>query len=407
MTRSGPALVTPGATWSWPALLHRAQSLPPARLRVVVDDDVPAAVTALLAAMLGRGPVCLLSHRWPAARRQDAAALVAGAPWPEGAATVLFTSGSTGAPKAIVHTVENHLHAAAGACARVPFGPGHRWLLSLPLSHIGGAGIVMRALVGGGTLAAPGPGRSWLDGVRAARPTHLSLVAAQLRTLLDEGWPVPGPVLVGGGPVPGALLDEAAAQGLDARPTWGMTETCAQVCTGWAGDVVGAGPPLPGREVRVRGGRLMVRGPMLAPVRVGPDGAEAVADAQGWFDTGDLGHIDAQGRVHITGRADARFVSGGENISPEEVERVLLQRVARACVVDVPDVRWGARPVAFVSPYVPREAWTARFAEQLPRYMWPDEVWPFPDGQDSLKPDRRALRTWAVRAREEAQRVSA
>ena len=118
----------------------------------------------------------------------------------------------------------------------------------------------------------------------------------------------------------------------------------------------------------------------------------------GWLPTGDLGRLDAQGRLHVQGRADRQFVSGGENIQPEEIEAALerLDDIERAVVVPVPDEEYGQRPVAFVQSTtgtVPDD-WRTALAAVLPRFKLPDAVHELPDAavQDRMKVDRELLR---------------
>jgi O-succinylbenzoic acid--CoA ligase len=141
-------------------------------------------------------------------------------------------------------------------------------------------------------------------------------------------------VLLGGGPIPTALLERAAAAGVPVAPSYGMTETCSQLATfGW---------PLPGGTVRVSGdGEVLVGGPMVSAGALAPDGL---------LHTGDLGRFDGRGRLVITGRKADTIVTGGENVAPVEVEDVLLSHpaVADAAVHGREDTEWGEAVVASV-----------------------------------------------------------
>jgi O-succinylbenzoic acid--CoA ligase len=157
-------------------------------------------------------------------------------------------------------------------------------------------------------------------------------------------------VLVGGGPADPELLRRALAAGIPALQTYGMTETCSQVCTvaprDAERDLGTAGRPLRGAEVAIgTDGRIQVRGPMVSGGYLG----EAPRD-DAWFVTGDLGEIDPAGRLVVFGRADAVIVTGGENVSPMEVERVLrrIPGVVDVRVFGEPDPEWGQRVVAEV-----------------------------------------------------------
>ena len=201
--------------------------------------------------------------------------------------------------------------------------------------------------------------------VLAGEVTHLAVVPVMLRRLLARlgGRRAPPSlrcVLVGGAAASRALLDEAWAAGLPLATTWGMTETASQVATAppaLARRRPGtAGRPLRGIDVRAHPaatGTLQVRGPTLASTVVRGPGAppEPLAtDERGWYSTRDLGRIDSDGLVWIEGRADAIIVSGGLNVSPAEVERVIeaLPGVREAVVFGVPDEEWGEVVAAVV-----------------------------------------------------------
>jgi O-succinylbenzoic acid--CoA ligase len=170
----------------------------------------------------------------------------------------------------------------------------------------------------------------------ARRITLVSLVPTMLARLLDAGLQCPPTlrwVLLGGGPIPPGLLARAGSSGVPVAPTYGMTEACSQIAT--------FGLPLTGVELRFEDGEIAVRGPVVAPGSVDPDG---------WLRTGDLGELDERGRLVIAGRRSDTIVSGGENISPTEIENVLLEHpaVADAGVFARPDPEWGEAVVASV-----------------------------------------------------------
>jgi o-succinylbenzoate---CoA ligase len=257
----------------------------------------------------------------------------------EGVRTVIFTSGTTGEPKPVGLTADNHAASALGSAWVLGVDPGERWLCCLPLWHVGGHNILVRSAVYGTTAVLH-------DGFDAERVRHelesgsvtlVSLVATMLRRLIDAGlrsWPGLRAALMGGGPIPADLLDWASERGFPLLPTYGMTETCSQIVTGTQ--------RLPGVELHIGdGGEILVRGPMVAP--------GAVAD-DGWLHTRDRGRIDADGVLHVEGRLDDVIVTGGENVAALEVEEALLAHpaVADAAVVGRPDPEWGSAVTAFV-----------------------------------------------------------
>jgi o-succinylbenzoate---CoA ligase len=181
----------------------------------------------------------------------------------------------------------------------------------------------------------------------------VSLVPAVLDALLAEepDWVAPAhlrAVLLGGAATSPRLVARARARGLVVLTTYGLTETSSQVATLAPGEepvvsrgIVTSGRALPGVELR-RGpdGRLWVRGPMLFSGYVGAPGA---LDRDGFFVTDDLGHLDAKGRLFVTGRLGHRIVTGGENVDPAVVEAALLacNGVEQAIVFGTPDERFG------------------------------------------------------------------
>ena len=310
---------------------------------------------------------------------------------------VLATSGSSGTPRLIDLSLEA-LRASAELGARViPFGPGDTWHASLAPSHVGGVMILMRArFLGGSVRFAPQP-RAWrdLDGC-----THVSLVATQLARLLEDPAPVPRSltaVMLGGGPSAQTLHEAAIARGVPLYSSYGMTETCSQVATGRRapGDAATlAGPPLPEISIAIdpATSEILVDGPTLARGEFIDGTLVPLARP---LHTRDAGSIDDRGRLHVLGRLDSMFISGGKNIHPESIERAVgtLAGVRSCCVIGVPDATWGARPVAFVD-LAGESARDIRSAlrDVLPPHEIPDAVYAMPaDEAASAKPSRARL----------------
>ncbi|MFB6279165.1 MAG: o-succinylbenzoate--CoA ligase [Salinibacter sp.] len=449
------ALWTPARRWTY-AELDAAVAATAARLRDRGDDPGEAValrlrrgadVVLLLWALWRTGRVAVpLSTRWPPAkvratvRRRGIGRLVTregallgaetgaeavspdqivrreggdGIPNPgeqpiQRRATLVYTSGSTGTPKGVLHSWANHLYSAKGSNANLPLRPGDRWLLSLPLYHVGGLAILVRCALAGAAVAVPGADASLSASLEATGATHLSLVATQLRRLLEAREALPPRVrgvLLGGGPLPDALLRRGSARGWPLHTSYGSTEMASQITTTPPGAPLDAlrtaGRRLPHRRVRIdETGEILVSG---RPLCVGVFEDDGLRDprANGWFRTGDLGRIDAQGRLHVEGRTDRQFVSGGENIQPEEIETALerVEGIDRAVVVPVPDAEYGRRPVAFVRAQTEGSPgdWRASLAATLPRFKHPDAVYELPATavEGSMKVDRDLLREWA------------
>jgi O-succinylbenzoic acid--CoA ligase len=261
--------------------------------------------------------------------------------------------------------------------------PGERWLCCLPVTHVAGLQVLVRSLVGGTepVLAE----RADAETVAASGCAHVSLVPTQLQRLLgagiDRSTPTPWPpwlagfssVLLGGAAAPAGLLAAARAAGVPVRTTYGMTETC--------GGCVYDGVPLDGVRVEIRDdqeaqGRIWIGGPVLF------SGYRGQPSPPGdWFRTGDLGRLDASGRLTVRGRADDVINTGGHKVVPGEVAAALQDcpGVRDVAVVGQPDPEWGERVVAVVAPADPAdppalELLRLHVRGRLPRYAAPSRV---------------------------------
>lgn len=322
-------------------------------------------------------------------------------------ATIVFTSGSTGTPKAAVLTVAHHMHNARASRRNLPLESGDRWLLSLPLYHVSGLAVVFRGLEAGAAVSFPSPDEALAASFERLKVTHVSLVPTQLQRLMSEPSAAPRlarlkAILLGGSAIPSGLIDEALRRRLPIRTTYGLTEAASQVATatekelaeGLKGPVT---PLIPGSVRLDDSGQILLKGPTLFLGYLEGDAIVRPEVEDGWFPTGDLGCLDAQGRLFVTGRKDLMFISGGENIQPEEIERALcrLEGVLEAVVAPVDDPEYGARPVAFVrcgdgrSPDA--EALRKALRETLPGYKIPVAFydWPADALQDGVKIPRR------------------
>lgn len=255
-------------------------------------------------------------------------------------AVVVHTSGTTSAPRPVPLTYGNWLWSAIGSAAALGHPADERWLCTLPLSHVGGLSILVRSVIAATTAVV----RPRFDAAAVAAelaapggPTIVSLVPTTLSRVLDAGLRDPPAlrwVLLGGAPIPRALLDRAAAAGVAVASTYGLTEACSQVAT--------AGTPLFCTRVRLSAeGEILVSGPTVA-------GSTATTRPE--LATGDLGRWDDDGRLVLVGRAAETIITGGENVAPAEVEAVLEAHpaVREAGVYGRPDAEWGEAVVAAV-----------------------------------------------------------
>ena len=365
-----------------PAILPLDPALPPGRLARLIETLAPSAIQTLEGTQR-ISPPASLSRPGPGAGAD--------------AAVVIATSGSTGEPKGVELTAAALRASAAASLARIGAGPGQQWLCCLPTSHVSGIGVLVRSLLAGADPVVSGR----LDGgvIEASGCSHVSLVPAQLRRLLDAGAPVSafGTILLGGAAPPPGLVAEAAAAGARVVTTYGMSETC--------GGCVYDGVPLDGVSVNFdTSGRIRIAGPVLfSGYRLRPE-LTAAALSVGWFRTSDLGFRDESGLLRVRGRADDMINTGGEKVVPGEIEAVLgtMQAVRDVVIIGMPDRQWGELVTAFVVPADPAAApgldeVRAHVRERLPACAAPRQLFVLsavpllPSG----KPDRTALRELA------------
>lgn len=327
----------------------------------------------------------------------------------------VLTSGTTGSPKAARLSRRAFLAAADASALHLGWHPDDRWLLSLPFAHVGGLSVLIRCLVARRTVVVDGS-RSTHDQLATVHRhavSLLSLVPTQLARWLElETITLPPSVraiLVGGARAPAELMKRARARGIPALRTYGLTEACSQVATeplplARSASVVEGfvGRVLAGLEVDTgESGMIRVRGATLLSGYV--DQTEPATTADGWFATSDRARLDDAG-LHVFGRLDHVFISGGENVFPEAVEAVLATHpsVIAACVIGLPDPRWGQRGVALVTLRAPAspdelEAWAAAHLaphERPMRWCIVDRLPSLPTG----KLDRQAAAELARRS---------
>lgn len=329
-------------------------------------------------------------------------------------ASILFTSGSGSRPRGVLHTIGNHYYSALGALDHIPFEQTDRWLMSLPMYHISGFSLIMRSLIKGGMIVFPEPGQFVLDSLVSGQITHISLVPAQLSQWLQNPDAVKAlrqckSVLLGGAAASESLIKKALGRDIPLSTTYGSTEAASQVTTSMpqmlTHNPAVSGKVLPYRQLSIgSGGEILLKGETLFKGYVVEDKFDCPFDRQGWFHTGDIGTLDSEGVLTVIGRKDRMFISGGENIYPEEIEKalLLLDTIQDCFVVSVPDAIMGARPVAFIkktSSDINPEMIRSQLQHHLERFKIPVVFLSWPDVcLKSLKPDTALFQSIALEA---------
>ena len=310
-------------------------------------------------------------------------------------AAILYTSGTSGRPKGAILTCGNLWFSAISSALHLGHHADDAWLLAMPLFHIGGLSILFRGVIGGMPVIL----HDRFDPERALRAiddgaTLVSLVPAMLERMLAIRGEHPWPdhlrcVLLGGSATPPHLLETALRLGISVAPTYGLTETTSQATTLLPAQVRdrfgSSGLPLPLTQLRIANeqgeastgelGEIEIRGPTLFAGYLG-NGPAPTSD--GWFKTGDVGYLDKDGFLFVVDRRDDLIVSGGENVYPAEIERVLRThpQVIDAGVVGIPHETWGARPIAAVvwngDPAAAPDDLRRHSARDLSGYKLPD-----------------------------------
>lgn len=309
------------------------------------------------------------SNQHAAFSKVELGAVESGATSSDDVVAFLFTSGTTGDPKAVQLTAGNFAAAASAHRERLGVDADERWLCPLSTYHMGGLAILVRSAFYG-TGAVLQRTTDAFDPARTRRSlekygcTAVSVVPVQLRRLLDDG-PLPDSlrfVLCGGAPTPPGLVERAASEGVPVCQTYGMTETTSQVATPTPDEAreypESVGKPLDTVSVTLVDddgepvdagalGEIVVSGPTVSPGYLDGSGTGFQHDG---FHTGDIAQVDEAGRLFLLNRREDRILTGGENVHPGEVVTVLTDHpdVVDAIVLGLPDPEWGERVAALV-----------------------------------------------------------
>jgi O-succinylbenzoic acid--CoA ligase len=295
---------------------------------------------------------------------------------------VVHTSGSSGSASGVRLSWGNFETSARASAKHLGHTADDRWLLVLPVHHVGGLSVLVRSARQGSTVVL----RESFNPQGAARDLGNVTLASFVPTMLSQVLPfLDSPpadlraVLLGGGPVPSSLLAAAVSRGLIALPTYGQTEASSQIATLPLEGPAGALQPIKDMAVRVVGGsgaaltrdlvgEVEIRGPQ---VFLGYEGGPS-RKATDWHRTGDLGSIDSRGFLQIAGRSDDVILSGGENVHPVEVADALIRAGARdAAVFGVPNDTWGEVVSAAVVTQLPLKELEKSVRRELAGYKVP------------------------------------
>ncbi|ERJ04718.1 Long-chain fatty-acid-CoA ligase protein [Halorhabdus tiamatea SARL4B] len=290
--------------------------------------------------------------------------------YPSDTHLIMFTSGTTGEPRGVKLTLTNLFASAIASAFRLGLTREDRWLVSVPMVHMGGLAPLIRSTLYGTSVVLQ---REFEPAETATTMidfdvTGVSFVPTMLSRLLDTEWSPPESlrfVLLGGAAAPRDLIERSEDAGVPAFPTYGMTETASQVATATPTQAFGnpgtVGQPLMFTKVAIiddeasaapgETGEIVIDGPTVTPGYLDDAETRKVFDERG-LHTGDLGYRDADGRLYVVGRIDDQIVTGGENVDPGEVESVIESHpaVAESVVVGISDEEWGERVGALVVP---------------------------------------------------------
>ena len=318
--------------------------------------------------------------------------------YPKDEATIMFTSGSKGATKGARLSLSNHYLSATSSNKCTKLSHYDCWLLSLPLYHTGGLEILYRTAFAGASVYVPDSfGVETITAlVESGKISHLSLIPNMLENLLkvvnmENFFSKVKALLLSGAPYSEHLRSAVNRYKLPTIFAYGLTETTGHcVCTDIGEHLphVGyVGRAFSGVEFKIvdeqggscaagQLGEIAIRGGVVFEGYLG----DSEHKRQDWFFTGDMGSYDALGKLTVCGRKDDMFISGGENIFPQEIENAAakLRGVCRCAVIAVDDDDWGRRPVLFVSPdknlQLDVNEVKQQLSQLLPKFKQPDRI---------------------------------
>ncbi len=322
---------------------------------------------------------------------------------------LIQTSGSSSESKIVVLSFSNLYYSAMGVLDMIELQRGDKWLLSLPLFHVGGLGVLMRCVIKAAGIVIYNKKKSLLEEINGNNITHLSLVTTQLYKLINDikiqkaKDLIPGikSILLGGSSVPNELLKEALEFILPVYVSYGLSEMGSTVAIKrvLSNEINfrSSGKVLKFREIHINiDGEILLKGATLFQGYLKNGKINVSVDKHGWFKTRDLGYLNENNELVLTGRRDNMFISGGENIQPEEIERILLEipEIIESKVFPIEDKKFGFRPVAFLKikdDNLPDEELIKKYLNQkLAKFKLPDSFYPWPETDSGkIKPAKK------------------
>ncbi len=305
--------------------------------------------------------------------------------------TIIMSSGTTGDAKYLAHSLNNHYYSAIGSLNNIPFTAGDKWLLSLPLNHIGGMSIAFKYFFyHSGDLVLYDKSKSILNNILDRKITHCSLVPTQLKMLCEDieqsieeiGGRGAFPhsikyILVGGAACPDELKIYAQELKLPVLYSYGSSEMSSQICTNTLeGNIFTCGKSLEYRDIMIgETDEILVRGETLFKGYIREDLNVELPLQNGWFATNDHGRFDDNGDLIVLGRRDDMIICGGENIYPREIEIELMKipEIAKCKVISEKDSHYGEIPVALIElkSQISEQDISDKLSKNLPKYKLP------------------------------------
>jgi len=316
---------------------------------------------------------------------------------------IIYSSGSSDLPKAVLHNLSNHYYSALGANINMPLDKDSVYLVVLPFYHISGFSIIMRALISGSSIAVKPPGLSIADSAKRVNATHISLVPSQLYKMMGAKKDIDvlkkmKAILLGGSDVSDSLIEECFYHKLNIIRTYGLTELASQVSATSDNDSLKhlktSGRVLRFRQLMIgKDDEVFVKGKTLFKGYL--KDKKLRLTEPGWFATKDRGFIDSDGYLNITGRKDSMFTVKGANVYPEELEKQInsFEAVQESLVVNIEQPSKDNMIAAFIKAFgkVDKDKLKQFLGSRLEKQKIPKYFFDWPQ-EDGLKPNRKRFK---------------